>query len=198
MTAHAREPKVGITFRIRHLAFLAAFALAATTSLTIPTVANADEILTYIGNDFTFPNPSSDNVTAIVDLSSPLANSATTTVTPASFEITGLGVKLTQGNTLSSTFIFTTNSVGRIISWDVIAEYVANDFIITTVNDSRAVVDEVVSPFLAGPFQTFGVANNPSIWKTTTSGTSVPEPSTLCLFGGGLLAFAFSRRQRKQ
>jgi hypothetical protein len=186
---------------------LAALAVAASTSLTNSTIASAEVILTYTGDDFTScstgPCPSTGHVTATIDLSSPLMDSFETDIngihgtnvgtSVLSFVFSdGLGDTINQNNSTGS-FTFTTDSLGNIVNWQVAALFFANGFQIESNNFPSIGVDDITNNLLG--FQDFN-ANDPGSW--VTSAGSIPEASTWAMLGvgfAGLGLVGFSRRK---
>jgi hypothetical protein len=176
------------------------------TLLFLPSVASADEILTYTGHDYTRfyfaesegfclgvcnpPYTTSMYETATIDLGEPLPDSSDVVVTPVSFTLNqfndgGYITNLTLTPYFYSYFEFITGADGAIIGWDV----------------------RVYGTGEPGPGWASGTAgdkvfNNYDAWEAFSSvpGTwtesFVPEPSTLPLLAVGLpLAVMMSRKR---
>ncbi|HEY1934122.1 MAG TPA: PEP-CTERM sorting domain-containing protein [Acetobacteraceae bacterium] len=153
--------------------------------------ANADEILTYTGGDFTDvsgPYSTSDSVSGTIVLATPLGDSFTGYVTPVSFSFSD-GVQ-TDANTNEGRFYFVTSASGTIGTWQIYAD--ANNY------------DNEIDTWTDGPRETYdygyisasGEGSNtdtPGVWSISNP---IPESGTIYLLGSGLLGLLILRRYR--
>lgn len=160
--------------------------------------AHADTVYTYHGNDFTTasgPYTTDDSLTLSITLSAPLAStSSLQAYTPTAFSISD-GVQtitnLTPGIT-GSEFVFATSG-GVIDQWGIAV--FGGNFIIESCGFNPTVCtpqsfDEAES--VSGG----GVGENIADPGTWTSSAATPEPSTLALFGTGILGLAGVARRK--
>lgn len=177
------------------------------------TMLKADPIYTYTytGNDFTYglpPFSTSDFVSGYFTLSAPLADGLTDYDIPnADF----VSVEFTAGeaeawyadgvpnNSINSCCSFeltvSTSATGGIFEWNLSAEsleYGIGSYSAQFGQSDSAGIDESTSNF--PPFAAnFGA---PGTWVSSSSPSPTPEPGTLYLTLGGLLALALLARKR--
>jgi hypothetical protein len=156
--------------------------------------ANADEILTYTGNDFTAaytPYTTSMSVTATITLADPLGASFSGDVDPLSFTIMD-GVQTITESTYNEeagadTFDFQTTPEGQISGWSISVRA-------GSINDSSVI--NITSSFGDGTNNARGGVGSvgvPGVWSTTIS---TPEPGTIYVLGSALLGLVILRRHQ--
>ena len=170
---------------------VAALSIAYPASVqAVPTTYN------YTGNPFTFASPpysTSDFVTAMVTLASPLGpNMPLTMVTPLAFSLFDGVQTITNLNATSSTFQFATGPTGMILNWDI-RVFGAPGFRIFTIN-TPDFIEDVAS--VATPGATPFNQNNPGTW--TTVGAVSDTGSTLSLMTLTLMALGVVTWQFKR
>ena len=167
---------------------VAAFSVAYPASVqAVPTTYN------YTGNPFTFASPpysTSDFVTAMVTLSSPLGpNMPLTMVTPLAFSLFDGLQTITNLNATSSTFQFATGPTGMILNWDI-RVFGAPGFRIFTSNVPGFIEDLGAMPIPgATPFN----QNSPGTWSTVGAVADTGSLITLTLMALGVVAWQFKR-----
>ena len=138
--------------------------------------ANADEILTYTGNDFTAaytPYTTSMSVTATITLADPLGASFSGDVDPLSFTIMD-GVQTITESTYNEesgadTFDFQTTPEGQISGWSISVRA-------GSINDSSVI--NITSSFGDGTNNARGGVGSvgvPGVWSTTISTPDNPR-----------------------
>src|SRR5262252_1133614 len=169
-------------------------ALTAVAALSVagPASVQADTTYRYTGNPFTTvlpPYTTSDFVTAMVTLASPLPPNNTTAVTPLAFSISDGQQTITNSNSQMGLFSFTTGPTGNITGWNVDVSSLAGS--IQTEHQGITTADEAAI---------FGIAaaNNigtPGTWVRA----AVPDAgSSLALVSLSLIALAGAARQFKR
>src|SRR5215510_10430913 len=174
-------------------------ALTAAAVLSVVYPASVQAVPTtykYTGNPFTFASPpysTSDFVTAMVTLASPLGpNMPLTMVTPLAFSLSDGQQTITNLNATSFTFQFATGPTGMILNWDI-RVFGAPGFRIFTVNTPDFIEDIGAMPIPgATPFN----QNSPGRWTTVgavSDAGSTLSLMTLTLMALGLVARRFQR-----
>jgi hypothetical protein len=171
--------------------------IALSLALLSSSAANAVEVLTYTGNDFTnvqSPYTTSDKVTATIELLTPLGSSLPLSgVDPISFGISDGQQTITQTDSIGAEFAFATDSSGNIIEWGIyVPSSMPTGALIESYNENLGAspIDEGNNP---GSTSYGSVYDLPGTWPIT----SVPEPPTLYLFGAGLLGVVFLGKWRR-
>ena len=158
-------------------------------------VAAADTIYTYTGNPFNqFSGgatcPPICSISVSLTLAQPLPGDLPflTLISPLSFSFTDGNTTITQQNQSFMSFLVTTDSQGNIEAWDM------------EVSSGNPFFGIFLELQTIGFFKDFSedhtnlaaVVNNPGTWTST----SVPEPSSLLLFGAGLGILGLYRKKR--
>jgi hypothetical protein len=183
---------------------VAAAAVAACFTLLGSPAARANVILTYTGNDFNSFSAgqttytTADKVTASINLASPLGDDHPFfTVTPLAFSISD-GVQTLTNKTpgVGDVFVFETNSTGVITFWDFHAGVGATSTVgsVNLLFPPGEVFDfgNMTLPTIG--FQQGAVHGDPGSFIATT----VPEPPTVSLLGGGLLSLSLLWLRRRR
>jgi hypothetical protein len=182
--------------------------LASCVAMLLSAPVYADSVTyDYVGKDFTSFNvgatqfTTSDSVTGFITLSAPLPATIPTPTTPdfqAAFPTTfsfSNGVSnITNANAVSTEFEFETDSVGKIIEWQVVVSNAAGLHISTIDFPGGAGVLDSTTTLNDSDSGTN--INLPGTWSIA----AVPEPQSyaLMLSGLGLLAFITRRRRGDQ
>jgi hypothetical protein len=172
-------------------------ALALGIALLSSPAAKANVILAYTGNVFTVfsaPYTGTDKVTASITLANPLGDNLNfASVTPLAFSLSDGVQTITNELTQRASFIFSTDSTGTIILWNVAAfTPTSTSDEIATINNIRTTADFTVR---SGPIES-SVNNDPGTWTVTT--VPVPEPPLSNLAAFGVLGLAFFWRRGRQ
>ena len=165
----------------------------AALSLAHPaSVQAAPATYTYTGKPFTElatgPYTSSDFVTAMMTLASPLPPSAFTSVTPLAFSISDGVQTITNLNVSVAVFAFTTGGAGRIANWTVLVTTDSGNFISTNFHGEGIDVGSHGDGFGIGPL---------GAW-TQPAGTVPDAGSSLALLSLSLTALGVAARQFKR
>ena len=173
------------------------FTAVAALSLAYPASVQAvPTTYMYTGNHFTDvsgPYTTSDFVTAMVTLASPLPPSAFTSVTPLAFSISDGVQTITNLNALGAGFHFTTDAAAHITLWLAFAS-TAPAFPQIGTGNSLPITAMDVGIDVFGHFGE--VDDNPGVWRQVTA---VPDTGstislmTLTLMALGLVARRFQR-----
>jgi len=174
-------------------------ALTAVTALSVayPASVQADTIYTYTGNNFTtvtFPYTTSDFVTAMITLATPLPPNFSGTVNPTAFTLSDGVQTLTNLNAVFAQGFITTSPTGAITTWHIQVQTIAGA-VIETVNDTAF----PFTPFDLGQLPTSITASNDGMPGTWTVVGQVPDTGstlllmTLTLMAMGVAAWQFKR-----
>jgi hypothetical protein len=172
--------------------------LPATLALAASTlIAHADTIYNYTGKDFTVIHGSyttKDSVTGSFTTTSPLADNLDgAPITPASFSFNDGVDTITNTNDNEEHIFIWTNASGSIVDWEIILEsHNSNDEIISMGGPQFQGQggDLGASGASLGQSNVWGVFSSPRPTGVT------PEPSTLALFGTGILGLAGMARRK--
>jgi len=193
-----------------------AFVIATAVSAWGVSNANASEVYTYTGNDFTGVSGSYstlDSVSISITLSTPLGDDFSGSVTPTSFTASDGVQTITSANASlsSSAFYFVTNGSGQITGW--VVEVFTNPYVYSVSGGAigtqgagqytyQPPPDAIVGSgstneddgALWGSVATSGyIDGDPGTWSAT------PLPAALPLFatGLGVMSFVVRRKRRK-
>jgi hypothetical protein len=169
--------------------------------LMLPLSAFADTVYTYTGNTYTFNNGDiynpSGHISGSFDLASPLgANETWEVVNPLSFTFTDGTFTLTKATVFpefAESFEIETDASGNITAWNIALEDIPFHYIFTE-NIGPYVSDYAVDPF-APAYAYAGNMQDAGTW-TSSAPSPVPEPSTILLFGTGILGTLGVLRKR--
>jgi hypothetical protein len=170
------------------LTAVAAFSLAHPASVhAVPTTYH------YTGNPFTFavsPYTTSDFVTAMITLASPLAPNFSGHVTPTAFALFDGVQTITNLHFSSADFFFRTGPKGQITGWDVFVTRFFRTIEIVKLGDP--LVDGDLAE--TGPIgeEHFASNSNPGTWSVADTGSTL-SLMTLTLMALGLAARRFKR-----
>ncbi len=170
---------------------------AALTLPICPSLAQASTIYSYTGQDYTsatVPYTTTESVTGSFTLSTPLAaNLQDGSVTPAAFSFSDGVQTLTDTTALSYSFgDLSTDSIGNITSYDIQINNLTDGFMKLS-GVGGGLSGDTVRLTLGDS------GNNTVAGKFSTNGdtmTVTPEPSSIALFGTGLLGLAGVMKRR--
>lgn len=177
--------------------------------LTLPALASATTIYTYVGSPFTiysgaFTSTVETNITASITLAAPLGPNYTeaTQIIPLAFSISDGNITLTNSSPnldAVSTFYFGTDSSGNIDAWDMdVVQGVAGAWLQLLTEQSG---DDTTScgggpvgicSSIIGQARVGYLSNQPGWTQTNLT----PEPSTFAMFAAALLGIGFLRAFR--
>ena len=156
--------------------------------LSASLAARADTGYTYTGKDFTSaeaPYTTSDSVTGSFTLTAPLGDSLNfDEANPLSFSFSDGVQTFDSSNTSYAEFEFSTNSNGQIMAYDIFLVHGPGE-IDVSLNPEGFNGD---TAFAGGNGS--GISNTAGSFTTTTIIAATPEPSSLALFGTGILGVA--------
>jgi hypothetical protein len=170
--------------------------------LMLPLSAFADTVYTYTGNTYTFNNGDiynpSGHISGSFDLASPLGDNETwEVVNPLSFTFTDGTFTLTKATVFpefAESFAFKTDASGNIVAWNISLDDIPFHYIFTE-NIGPYVSDYAVDP--SAPVYAYaGNMQDAGTW-TSSAPSPVPEPSTILLFGTGILGTLGALRKRQ-
>ncbi|MEM7080404.1 MAG: hypothetical protein AAF513_17435 [Pseudomonadota bacterium] len=173
--------------------------------LTLLSGAAHAVLLTYQGNNFTSVSAqgtppdlytTSDSVRVTLDLPTVLgANLTLAAITPTAFLFEDGVQQIDQSTATSSLFLFSTDAMGAITAWSVLAQ-VSSSGLNLIVSDSRPSFGgdrgQVIQARPDFYSQSAIVELNPGTWRYVTA---VSEPSTMLLLLGGLLGLVCIRNR---
>lgn len=183
--------------------------------------AMADTVYTYTGNTFTtsinapgfgspYTCPLICSVSGTFTVASPLAgNSSPGIFTPASFSFTDGVNTFTNSNATATFGIFATSAAGLPTAWSInIGSFGTVQSFLQTVNFDGGVGGIQTYDLTAVEYCDGGLCTaiynlgSAGTWTATTGepkvpndGTPVPEPASIVLFAGGLIAACLRRRR---
>ena len=167
--------------------------------------ARADTVYSYTGNPFTTgvtqnsgltplpfgPFTANDSVSGSFTVPTPFGPfEPLHVITPTSFSFTDGVDTITNLNSTLSSFQIRTAS-GHIMDWDIFAD--SNNAFVDTSNIMGTGGDEGQETDNQGHFVGAENLDDPGTW---TVSTTVPEPSSLLLFGAGAIGLAGAVRKR--
>jgi hypothetical protein len=163
--------------------------LAAALLLACP-LAKADTTYTYKGNPLNWWQGTSSPgyVTGSFTLPSPLGDNFNGDVTPVAFSISNNNAvpsfTLDSGTTLI--FSAVTNGVGQITAWEMYVYQFPLE--ISTFNNNSGFAQDIWESWQSYGSTAYNT-NTPGTWSVSSGPgpTATPEPSSLMLFGSGLL-----------
>jgi PEP-CTERM motif len=170
--------------------------------LMLPLSAFADTVYTYTGNTYTFNNGDiynpSGHISGSFALASPLGDNETLeVVNPISFTFTDGTFTLTKTTVFplfAASFEIETDASGNITAWNIGLQDIPFHYIFTE-NIGPYVEDYAVDP-TAPVYAYAGNMQDAGTW-TSSAPSPVPEPSTILLFGTGILGTLGLLRKRQ-
>jgi hypothetical protein len=171
--------------------------LPATLVLAASTlIAHADTIYDYTGKDFTVvtysPYTTKDFVTGSFTTTSPLADNLNkVSITPAAFSFNDGVDTITNTNDNSAFFVISTNASGSIVDWGIVVSQNPHDLIELVGGPQNYDIGD-----LGSNGTSLGENIVPGVFSSPRSNGLTPEPSTLALFGTGILGLAGVARRK--